>query len=104
MAKISLDTKDTYVFDYKGTRIEVHNDELKATIELVVNGEVKATSKGIKAITGLGALETTLTTGEKVKATLKKMNIGDTACTVEVNGNALELVDQTHDKKDIVNK
>jgi len=102
MPAINLDTTDVYEFDYKGTSIVVENSELKANIVLKINGEVKAESKGIKAVTGLGTLEATLATGEAVKATIQKIKLGDSECKVTVNGEPLELKAQSHGKKDIV--
>ncbi|MBP3760799.1 MAG: hypothetical protein J6I55_04925 [Ruminococcus sp.] len=102
MSAINLDTNDVYEFDYKGTSIIVENSELKASIVLKINGEVKAESKGIKAVTGLGSLECKLETGETIKATLQKIKLGDSECKVTVNGNSLPLKSQSHGKKDIV--
>ncbi len=101
MPDIKLDTIDIYEFDYKGNSIVVENSELKATITLKINGEVKAETKGIKAVTGIGALEAKLASGEIVKASVQKIKIGDSECKVTVNGTEIELKNQSHDKKDI---
>ncbi|MBR1591483.1 MAG: hypothetical protein IJ666_00515 [Ruminococcus sp.] len=102
MSAINLDTNDVYEFDYNGTSITVENSELKASIVLKVNGEVKAETKGVKAVTGLGTLECKLATGETVKASLQKIKLGDSECKVTVDGNALALKSQSHGKKDVV--
>ena len=102
MSAINLDTNDVYEFEYNGNSITVENSELKAAIVLKVNGEVKAETKGIKAVTGLGTLECKLETGETIKATLQKIKLGDSECKVAVNGNPLTLKSQSHGKKDVV--
>lgn len=101
MSAINLDTNDVYEFEYNGNTIAVENSELKATIVLKINGEAVAETKGIKAVTGIGALEGKLPSGEIVSASLKKLNIGDTDCKVTVNGKELELKNQSHGKKDL---
>ncbi len=101
MSAINLDTVDIYEFDYKGNAIIVENSELKATITLKINGEVKAETKGIKAVTGIGALEGKLPSGEIVKAAIQKIKIGDSECKVTVNGTEIPLKNQSHGKKDI---
>ena len=102
MPALNLDTNDIYEFEYKGNSIVVENSELKATIVLKINGEVKAEAKGIKAVTGIGTLEGKLDGGEVVKATLQKIKIGDSECKVTVDGNPLELKKQSHGKTDLV--
>ena len=102
MSAINLDVNDVYEFDYNGTSITVENSELKASIVLKVNGEVKAETKGIKAVTGLGTLECKLESGEVVKAALQKIKLGDSECKVTVDGKAIELKSQSHGKKDVV--
>ncbi|MBR7083668.1 MAG: hypothetical protein IKI37_00570 [Oscillospiraceae bacterium] len=99
MAK--LDTVDIYEFEYQGNAITVENYELAAAIVLKINGEEKAAATGIKAVTGLGALETHLDSGEIVTAKIKKLNIGDSECTVIVNGTQLPLKSSSHDKKEL---
>ena len=79
----------------------MENSELKATITLKINGEVKAETKGIKAVAGIGTLEGKLPSGEIVAASLKKLNVGDTDCKVTVNGKEIELKNQSHGKKDL---
>ena len=101
MPEINLDTNDVYEFEYNGNSITVENSELKATIFLKVNGEVKAESKGIKAVTGLGSLECKLESGETVKASIQKIKLGDSECKVTVNDSPLELKSQSHGKKDL---
>ena len=101
MPSINLDTNDVYEFDYNGTSITVENSETKATIVLKVNGEAKAESKGIKAVTGLGTLECKLSSGETVKASIQKIKLGDSECKVTVDGKPLQLKGQSHGKKDI---
>ena len=91
MSAINLDTNDVYEFEYNGNAIVIENSELKATIVLKINGEVKAEAKGIKAVTGIGALETKLASGETVKATLQKIKLGDSECKVTVDDKPLEL-------------
>ncbi len=98
---LNLDTIDVYEFEYNGNAIVVENSELKATITLKINGEVKAEAKGIKAVTGIGALEGKLPSGEVVAATLQKIKIGDSECKVTVNGKEIELKNQSHGKKDL---
>ena len=101
MPSINFDTLDIYEFEYNGTVITVENSETKATIVLKANGETKAESKGIKAVTGIGALEFKLDSGETVKATIQKIKLGDSECKVTVDGKPLELKRQTHGKKDV---
>ncbi|MBR1529734.1 MAG: hypothetical protein IJ642_10600 [Oscillospiraceae bacterium] len=98
---LNLDTIDIYEFDYNGNSIVVENSELKATITLKINGEVKAEAKGIKAVTGVGALEAKLPSGEIVNAAIQKIKLGDSECKVTVNGTAIALKKQSHDKKDL---
>ena len=101
MAGMNLDTNDCYEFVYGEHKITVENSELKATITLKVDGEVKAELKGMKAVTGLGNLECKLPSGEIVAATLQKIKLGDSECKVTVNGKPVELANQSHSKKDL---
>lgn len=102
MPELNLDTIDIYEFEYQGNQIVVENSELKATIVLKVNGEVQAETKGIKAVTGIGTLEGKLPTGEIVAAKIQKIKVGDSECTVTVNGAPVALKNESHGKKDLV--
>ncbi|HAJ96390.1 MAG TPA: hypothetical protein DCO72_01460 [Ruminococcus sp.] len=102
MAELNFDTFDMYEFEYQGNQIVVENNELKATMELKINGEVKDTAKGIQAATGIAKLEGKLPTGEIVVAKIQKIKLGDSECKVTVNGAPLALKDSCHGKKDLV--
>lgn len=98
---MNMDTIDIYEFEYQGNSITVENSELKATIVLKINGEVKAESKGVKAVTGIGALEAKLDSGEIVSAKIQKIKVGDSECKVTVNGKEIALKTSSHGKKDL---
>ena len=97
----NLDTVDIYEFEYQGNAITVENYELAAAIVLKVNGEEKAAATGIKAVTGFGALEAHLDSGEIVTAKIKKIKVGDSECKVTVNGTEIPLKSSSHDKKEL---
>ncbi len=104
MALMNLDTYDVYEFEYNGNKITVGNSELKAKIVLMINGEVAAESTGIKAVTGIGELEGKLENGAVVKASIKKIKLGDSECKVTVDGKELTLVSENHGKKNIADE
>ena len=96
-----MDTVDIYEFEYEGNAIVVENYELAAAIALKINGEEKAGSTGLKAVTGIGTLEAKLPSGETVSAKIQKLKLSDSECKVTVNGKEIPLKNSSHDKKEI---